>query len=93
MEEVLLEILEWYKQRASPNSSRAYHCCPICNHTWWGKQTPDWVGEQHEFNCFVPRLQRAAQQIAVADLLSEPRCLCPADGLYPGCPVHGTRSR
>ena len=22
----------------------------------------------------------------------EPQCLCPADGLYPGCPVHGRRA-
>lgn len=24
---------------------------------------------------------------------SEPKCLCPSDGIYPGCPVHGSRRR
>jgi hypothetical protein len=24
---------------------------------------------------------------------SEPKCMCPADGIYPGCPVHGNRRR
>lgn len=36
----------------------------------------------------------AAQQSFAADgLESEPKCLCPADGLYPGCPVHGNHRR
>lgn len=24
---------------------------------------------------------------------AEPKCLCPSDGIYPGCPVHGSRRR
>ena len=33
---------------------------------------------------------------AIADevaLESEPKCYCPADGVYPGCPVHGNHRR
>lgn len=38
--------------------------------------------------------QQSAQQSFAADgLESEPKCLCPADGLYPGCPIHGRRRR
>jgi hypothetical protein len=35
----------------------------------------------------------AFQQITPADSEYAPRCLCPADGIYPGCPIHGGRSR
>lgn len=36
----------------------------------------------------------AAQQSFAADGFdSEPKCMCPADGLWAGCPVHGTRRR
>ena len=42
----------------------------------------------------IIREHEAAQQSFAADgLESEPKCLCPADGLYPGCPVHGRRRR
>ncbi len=30
---------------------------------------------------------------AADGLESEPKCYCPADGIYPGCPVHGNRRR
>lgn len=31
------------------------------------------------------------QSFAVDGFDSEPKCMCPADGLWAGCPVHGTR--
>ena len=37
---------------------------------------------------------QAVEHVNAADgLESEPKCLCPADGIYPGCPVHGQRRR
>ncbi len=37
---------------------------------------------------------QAVEQLRAADgLESEPKCYCPADGIYPGCPVHGNRRR
>ena len=31
--------------------------------------------------------------LAPDGLQAEPKCLCPSDGIYPGCPVHGSRRR
>ena len=37
---------------------------------------------------------QAVEHVNAADSLeSAPKCLCPADGIYPGCPVHGKRRR
>lgn len=37
---------------------------------------------------------QAVEHVNAADgLESEPKCLCPADSIYPGCPVHGKRRR
>lgn len=37
---------------------------------------------------------QAVEHVNAADgLESAPKCLCPADGIYPGCPVHGKRRR
>lgn len=37
---------------------------------------------------------QAVEHVNAADgLESEPKCLCPADGIYPGCPIHGKRRR
>lgn len=39
-------------------------------------------------------LEEIRPTLRAADgLESEPKCYCPADGIYPGCPVHGNRRR
>lgn len=38
--------------------------------------------------------QVSAQQSFAPDGFKAPqKCLCPSDGIYPGCPVHGKRRR
>lgn len=54
---------------------------------------------QTQINVFSPEFIEfclyisAQQSFAVDGFDSEPKCMCPADGLWAGCPVHGTRRR
>lgn len=53
---MLNEILEWIDKRSAPNESYKYSRCVICGHAWWGNH------EEHNFDCWVPRLRRAVEQ-------------------------------
>lgn len=55
MKETLLEIAEWVSVKSAPNEHRKYSRCPICRNAWWDKE------ERHNLDCFVPRLQNAAE--------------------------------
>lgn len=34
---------------------------------------------------------RAPDQTEQSGFDTEPKCMCPADGIWPGCPIHGRR--
>lgn len=57
MDDLLIDIREWYETNARPNGRRAYQRCPICNASWWGEGSSGLFGvERHNFGCWIPRL-------------------------------------
>jgi hypothetical protein len=62
---------------------------------------------QGTLDTVIEYLRRAFRQYVQLKMVGEPfpeevfeepsdfdeHCMCPADGLYPGCPVHGSRSQ
>jgi len=54
-EELLAEVLDWYKSRSAPSDTYKYSRCPICRQTWWDGK------EKHNFGCWIPRLESLAK--------------------------------